>query len=427
MKYTLYILVFALLTSCGVNRQIARQADESLLHQPGLSAAHIGISIYDPAEKKYLYNYQGDKYFIPASNTKILSCYAAMKYLGDSLTGLRYAFQNDSTILIEPTGDPSFLHPDFAQQPVFDFLKTIHRPIQFNTGNWQEESLGSGWSWGDYLEPYMAQRSAFPVYGNIIRISKQGNGLQINPGAFAKLNQPAVDITKGFDVQKGWDTNALTIIPGRHQSLEVPFRPLQDEFLRLLQDTLHVKVSVTTAGTVHPAQFIHSQPTDSLLKMMMHRSDNFYAEQSLLMVSQERLGVMDDAAIIDTFLANDFKGMPQKPRWVDGSGLSRYNLLTPQDFVFVLNKMRNEFDWKRITTIFASGGNGTLGSYYQNLHGQIFAKTGSLSNNTALSGYLVTHTGKTLIFSILVSNHTLPASSVRGAVESFLRYVCDHR
>ena len=159
----------------------------------------------------------------------------------------------------------------------------------------------------------------------------------------------------------------------------------------------------------------------------MHRSDNFYAEQSLLMVSHERLGVMDDAAIIDTFLANDFKGMPQKPRWVDGSGLSRYNLLTPQDFVFVLDKMKNEFDWKRITTIFASGGNGTLGNYYQNLHGQIFAKTGSLSNNTALSGYLVTHTGKTLIFSILVSNHTLPASSVRGAVETFLKYVCDHR
>ena len=102
MKYTLYILLVILLTSCAVSRQISRNADENLIHQQGLSAAHIGISIYDPAEKKYLYNYQGDKYFIPASNTKILSCYAAMKYLGDSLTGLRYTFQNDSTVLIEP-------------------------------------------------------------------------------------------------------------------------------------------------------------------------------------------------------------------------------------------------------------------------------------------------------------------------------------
>jgi D-alanyl-D-alanine carboxypeptidase/D-alanyl-D-alanine-endopeptidase (penicillin-binding protein 4) len=38
-------------------------------------------------------------------------------------------------------------------------------------------------------------------------------------------------------------------------------------------------------------RLIRSQPTDSLLKPMMHRSDNFFAEQSLLMVSNERLGL----------------------------------------------------------------------------------------------------------------------------------------
>ena len=425
MKYTLYIFVITLATGCAVNKQIAKQANEKLIHAQGLSEAHVGISIYYPAEKKFLYNYQGDKYFIPASNIKILSCYAAMKYLGDSLNGLRYSFQKDSTLLIEPTGDPSFLHPDFYQQPVYDFLKSIHRPIQYNASDWHEKNIGLGWSWDDYLEAYMAQRSAFPIYGNIIRIKNKDNQLIINPNAFAKSINKSENILKGFDVQKSWDTNLLTIIPGKHQSLEVPFRPLQDDVLEMLKDTLHLNITTTNASFIHPTNIIHSQPTDSLLKIMMHRSDNFYAEQLLLMVSNERLGVMNDAEIIDTFLAIDFKGMPQKARWVDGSGLSRYNLITPDDFIFVLDKMRNEFDWKRISTIFASGGNGTLGKYYQSLQGQIFAKTGSLSNNTALSGYLITKAGKTLIFSILVSNHTLPASSVRGAVENFLTYVCN--
>ena len=59
-----------------------------MLDAKALQTAHIGISIFDPAANKYLYNYQGDKYFVPASNTKLPTCYAAMKYLGDSLVGL---------------------------------------------------------------------------------------------------------------------------------------------------------------------------------------------------------------------------------------------------------------------------------------------------------------------------------------------------
>ena len=70
-------------------------------------AAHVGISIFEPAAGKYLYNYQGDKYFVPASNTKIPTCYAAMKYLGDSLVGFRYMI-HDTTIEILPAGDPGF-------------------------------------------------------------------------------------------------------------------------------------------------------------------------------------------------------------------------------------------------------------------------------------------------------------------------------
>ncbi|HYO21981.1 MAG TPA: D-alanyl-D-alanine carboxypeptidase [Flavisolibacter sp.] len=166
---------------------------------------------------------------------------------------------------------------------------------------------------------------------------------------------------------------------------------------------------------------MHSQPTDSLLKPMMHRSDNFFAEQSLLMVSNEALGVMNDAKIIDTILKTDFKDLPQKPRWVDGSGLSRYNLFTPQDFVFILNKMKNEFGMARIKEIFPTGGEGTLSSYYKTDSTFIYAKTGTLSGVVALSGFLTTRDGKELIFSVLVNNHQGSASNVRRAVEKFIQ------
>jgi len=111
---------------------IEKAAQQFLLNDSNLAAAHLGISIYDPAAKKYLYNYQGDKYFIPASNTKLLTCYAAMKYLGDSLVGLRVQKFSDSSFFIQATADPTFLHPDFKTQPVLDFLqKNSSRQFRF--------------------------------------------------------------------------------------------------------------------------------------------------------------------------------------------------------------------------------------------------------------------------------------------------------
>lgn len=72
-----------------------------MLDTKALQAAHVGISIFDPAADKYLYNYQGDKYFVPASNTKLPTCYAAMKYLGDSLTSA-LVDETDTSIVIIP-------------------------------------------------------------------------------------------------------------------------------------------------------------------------------------------------------------------------------------------------------------------------------------------------------------------------------------
>jgi D-alanyl-D-alanine carboxypeptidase/D-alanyl-D-alanine-endopeptidase (penicillin-binding protein 4) len=165
---------------------------------------------------------------------------------------------------------------------------------------------------------------------------------------------------------------------------------------------------------------MYSQSTDSLLKPMMHNSDNFFAEQSLLMISNKNLDLMNDLNIIDTLLKTDFKNLPQQPKWVDGSGLSRYNLFSPLDFVFILNKMKNEFTWKRITTIFSTGNEGSLKGYYKSYQNKIFAKTGSLSNNIALSGYITTNKNKQMIFSIIINHHQATTTTTRLLIEKFI-------
>ena len=114
-------------------KQIDRFAKIDVLNNPAFISAHTGISIYEPASGKYWYNYQGDKYFVPASNTKLVTCYAAMKYLGDSFAGIRYRELNNK-IIIYGAGDPTFSHPDFTQQKSFWLFEKSKKQIMIYNG-----------------------------------------------------------------------------------------------------------------------------------------------------------------------------------------------------------------------------------------------------------------------------------------------------
>ncbi|HEX7844567.1 MAG TPA: D-alanyl-D-alanine carboxypeptidase/D-alanyl-D-alanine-endopeptidase [Chitinophagaceae bacterium] len=426
----LVLLTSYLLVSCSVQKQIAKSAKADVISTAPFKAAHLGISVYEPATGKYWYDYQGDKYFVPASNTKIPTCYAAMKYLGDSLIAFTYDELPDR-VYIQPNGDPSFLLPEFKNQGAFNFLNKLNKPINIDLSGWKSRPLGSGWTWNDYEATYMAERSAMPIYGNVISFSGQLSNPKIFPAkAVASIKADSINSSSFLkEVHRGKADNDYMIVGGGKTSTtqELTFDTENSKIIaRLLSDTLKIPVSFSYPTSIVPYKIspdrsVKSQPTDSLLKPMMHRSDNFFAEQSLLMVSNKLLGVMNDSKIIDTLLKTDFKDLPQKPRWADGSGLSRYNLFTPQDFVAILNKMQKEFPMERIKTIFATGGEGTISSYYKADSGYIYAKTGTLSGVVAFSGFLYTKKGKLLIFSTLVNNHQANVTDIRRAIEKFLK------
>src|SRR6266480_2414858 len=94
-------LTFSIFTSCAIQNKISKSATQLILKDSSLTTAHVGISVYEPATNKYWYNYQGDHYFVPASNTKIPTCYAAMKYLGDSLVTFSIT-ENVDSIFLKP-------------------------------------------------------------------------------------------------------------------------------------------------------------------------------------------------------------------------------------------------------------------------------------------------------------------------------------
>ncbi|HVM86841.1 MAG TPA: D-alanyl-D-alanine carboxypeptidase [Puia sp.] len=429
-RFLLVSFHFLLLLSCSVQKKISKHEYDDLLNTPSLQSAHIGISVLDATTNQTITNYQSNKYFTPASNTKLFSLYAGLTYLRDSLPGIRY-LENDTALFLIPTGDPSLLHPDYQKQPVVDFLKSKKKNIYITDINWKDEAWGTGWSWDDYNEDYMVERSSLPVYGNIIKWAQT----QMSDGSFSSFSTPDINwkvnfnndtALKQFFVKRNFSENIFEITQGNEKFKEqdVPFITNGiTSAMELLKDTIGKNIFIThePLTTYHlPLNLIYSRPLDSLFRPMMWRSDNFFAEQTLMMVSNEKLGSMNDKKIIDTLLKTDLKDLPQKPDWADGSGLSRYNLFTPQDFVWLLNKMQNQFGIDRIKNILPTGGQGSLSNRYKADSSFIFAKTGSLSGVAALSGYIITQKKHLLVFSVLVNNYNGSGAQIRDAIEKFV-------
>ncbi len=451
--FSIFVLAALILASCASPKYLGRTpVPARFLDNPAISGSHTGIAIYDLENREYIFQHNGDKYFVPASNTKLATLYAGLKYLGNGIPGIEYLDYSD-TLFVRATGDPTFLLADFPDQPVLSFLQNTRKPVAFAEPAWETGALGFGWPWNFFLNYYMAERSPFPVYGNVINWAQRDMaGLDDGVKVTYIMSSPRL----GWPVEiKGGDNEALRVVRPKGENNYVVYPGLEGDTdlfvpfatngmeaaLELLQDTLGREIDIVpgfyaSAGTAdnhnvayHPGasgkfQTIYSRPADSLFRPMMLYSDNFFAEQVLMMVSHRLTGAMNEEKLIKYLLENELADFPGKPRWVDGSGLSRYNLFSPRSLVWLLEKMTDEFGIERISHLMPTGGEGTLKDLYLEDRGRIFAKTGTLGGNAvSLSGFLITEKGRTLLFSVLVNNHNRDSMEVRTAVQEFLREI----
>jgi D-alanyl-D-alanine carboxypeptidase/D-alanyl-D-alanine-endopeptidase (penicillin-binding protein 4) len=287
------------------------------------------------------------------------------------------------------------------------------------------ESMGDGWAWNDYAEDYQPERSRMPIYGNVVHFYDNGKSLQIKPFSFSKNQDIQYEAVKAKQWSRKKSTNDFFVTTQKNNAkyFQVPFVTDPEKDIQLLNDSLHITkpIQVLKYSPQLAQRTIKTVPTDSLLKIMMSRSDNFYAEQVVLLGSAQLLGRIDDAAFMDSLIKSEFNFLPQPMRWADGSGLSRYNLNTPENYVAILKQMQAKFGESRVKNIFEKGGEGTLSAYYKNFPGTLYAKTGTLGGQIALSGFIYTKRQQKLYFSVLVANHmSKTTSAVRKAVEAYL-------
>jgi D-alanyl-D-alanine carboxypeptidase/D-alanyl-D-alanine-endopeptidase (penicillin-binding protein 4) len=386
--------------------------------------------LYDISESKSLLEYNADRYFIPASNTKLFTYYASLKTLGDSIPGLHYQISGDSLILWG-TGDPSFLNPDLPKSKIFEFLKNRSEKIYFSNDNFTGSFFGNSWSWDDYNDYYAAEISSFPIHGNIVRFTgNKENTLKVTPNFFTEKTYNWSK-SNTFSVQRDLSANLFSYPAGKtikpNYEQDVPFKTGVEVTTALLTDTLKKEVIFINKPLEKTAKIFYSLPSDTLYKRMLHVSDNMIAEQLILLISNTLSDELNTETGIDSIVKKHLSDLPDAPKWVDGSGLSRQNLFTPRSIVALLQKIHEIVPEEKLFKILpAAGQSGTLKNLLKTDKPFIFAKSGSLNNNYCLSGFLITQKGKTLIFSMMNNNFVNSTSDIRKEVIKILQEIHDN-
>lgn len=411
------ILIMALLASCS-------SIQKSIVSLEKQHQYNAGFYLYNPEKQQVLIDYRGDRYFTPASNTKIYTLFAANLVLPDSIPAFSY-IESDTALLVWGLGDPSFLNPLLPQSKSYAFLSSQPK-IYISTTNFKADRLGDGWSWDDYNEGYSQERSGFPIYGNsvVFNVDSSTNLLQVTPAIF----KDSLTTKKGDDykINRNENSNQFNIELGNCDDCE-RLRPIYFSDItlqRLLQDTLHIPVEIKATPLPEQHKTFYSILKDSGLKVMMQQSDNFMAEHLLLAIAgvltdtlSTEIGIREIAPKIETFV-------PDKLVWRDGSGLSRYNLVTPRNTVALWNQLYIDMGEERLFSLISAGGErGTLEHWFKAETPYIYGKTGTLSNVFSLSGFLITKSGKRLIFSYMNNNYPVSSSVIKKEMEQILREI----
>lgn len=385
-----------------------------------------GFILENLESNEVIFAHHEDKFFTPASNTKILTCLAATEILGDSIPALQY-YEKDDSLFILGTGDPSFLAPYDTDSIVYSFLSQSDDTLIFNVNNLKTARFGSGWAWDDYNYYYQKENFSLPFLHMATRITTHPDSSDFEIIPSFMEDHITKDLQASSFIKREEQSNRIVINPLHKPSFEreyeVPFYITPEFTHESLSTIVNKNIAISNFQIPKDSmQTLYHTSSDSLYKYLMLYSDNFVAEQLLFLMSHELDIDMSTRLTIKRLYNTVFKEIPDRPRIVDGSGLSRYNLITPRSLTWALRRLDESLSSEQIQEWFPSKYHeGTLPRAFEDL--SIRAKTGSLSNNFCLSGFLESESGGSYVFSWMNNHYMDSKTDVTKRMARILKFI----
>ena len=384
---------------------------------PAFEQAHIALSVEPLNASKPNAFYQGENYMTPASNVKLMTFLAAIQHF-DSLPAIYYK-EKDSIMHFKATGYPLLFHPFYPDPELASFFNQNYY-WKYHAPKSKLNAHGHGWSWDDYPYYYAAESSPFPIFGNTTQIFIAPNSTRMIPKPLEK--HMALDTLKQL-FHRERSKNRFYLNPqmlNERDTLHLPFITSDSLFTHLLQNRTQYPVKLLENSNTPPNwDILYSKQEALIYKALLQDSDNGVAEALLNMISQTTFNEMNIQKTIDNLKIHWSQWLPDPIEWIDGSGVSRYNMITPRTLIAVLKKIYQEAGLESIKKYFPkSASSGTLKDYTLR---EVYAKTGTLRHNHNLSGYWISDRGNVYIFSIMANHFTTTTDEIREGISELLR------
>ncbi|KAA3634634.1 MAG: D-alanyl-D-alanine carboxypeptidase/D-alanyl-D-alanine-endopeptidase [Bacteroidetes bacterium] len=486
LKKIVFGLVFFVTFSSSLFSQInsIQSQINQLLKDPAFKHASVGISVMDVKTGKMVASHNADQSLIPASILKVVTTSTTAGILGSNYkfkTELQYSGDIDKqgnlkgNLYIKGYGDPTLASPlmegtDSMEDVLGNFVYAI---LQKNIlcveghiigdASWFGSTVNApDWPWIDLGNYYAAGVWGLNFHENLYYLHFLQNP-QLKASPRIMDIEPEVEGLAFYNevksAKKGSGDNAYIYgapysyeryvrgtIPVGNQKFTIkgslPDPPLFAA-QKLKNQLAGINVPTSRGATTdrllqipmektRKTLYTHYSPDlKTIIKRTNIKSVNLYCETFLKTLGKRKTGEGTEAQkgleVIEDFWTQrglSFDGVSQ----VDGSGLSRTNLVTARFMASLLRK--THLDPKISNTIYESlpiaGKSGGLKYYLRGTvaEGKLRAKTGTLENVRSFAGYATNNQGKKLAFCIIVNNHNCSGSALRKKLAPLMQAMC---
>jgi len=451
----------------------------AIIDRPPYDQMFWGIHVRDMHDGRVLYDLNARRKFVPASNMKILVSAAALAELGPDYrfeTSLwsTNALEGSTVrgpLVLEGTGDPTLSDrfrgdwrlaiADLADLVYRSGVRRVTGPLVVDASAWDSTSVPGTWMVEDLGWGFAASGGPFVLNEGELRAEVYG-GSQPGDPASVRWDPDLGPERLAAEVRTG-ESDSTYLRPdyrsGRGQIVLGGFLPARVRKVErlaardpvriageLLADALRARgvrldgdvrfvwdigtdigacqagALETCASAVRVARMQSPRLLD-VVRAVLEPSQNWITEQVVRALGAERgeRGSWPEGLrIVEEALTREFSVMSNDLVLRDGSGLSAYNLVTPRALTDVLFRSRIlEYGDEFRDALASPGENGsTLAGRLSGLENRVFAKTGTITHVTSLSGYLVRDDGREIVFSILTNASGLRTREVRRAIDA---------
>ena len=433
------------------------------LSDPSLAHSGVALLVVSLERGDTLVSREADRLYTPASNRKLFTAASALHWLGPDhrfrtillATGPIRGDTLHGDLVLVGRGDPDLTASDLAalaDSLAVRGVRVVAGDVRADDAWFDDVAWGAGWMWDDgpfWEWPYV---TALSLEDNVVTVTARPGpevgapiAIAIEPrtsyvGVFSTATTGAAASEPDLEVDRRWnpkenviDVRGTLPLGGEavvaRRTVEDPalfaatvfHEILEARGIEVVGAARHAPLSAGSADTV--ASHL-SGPLSESVRNFLKISDNLTGELLVKSVGASVSGppgtFEKGLAAERAFLAGEVGVDTTAQRLADGSGVSRYNLVTARQIVQLLDYMttRDDLFPAYLDALPVAGVDGTLETRMRgtSAEGRARAKTGTLNGVTSLSGYVDASNGERLAFSMLIEFYT-GSSAPRRAVQ----------